>query len=83
MIASGIGTKRQAVIVALIVGSSLVAAQEKAPAGLTPQEIAHGYQTPTRWPTYSGDYSGQRHTPLTQITPANAHRLSARWTFQT
>ena len=32
---------------------------------------------------FSGDYSGQRHSPLTQITPDNAHRLAAQWTFQT
>ena len=32
---------------------------------------------------FSGDYSGQRHSPLKQITPQNAHRLAAQWTFQT
>ena len=35
------------------------------------------------WPVYSGDYSGQRHSPLKQITPDNVHRLMALWTFQT
>lgn len=38
---------------------------------------------PERWLTYSGDYSGQRHSPLTQITPANAQQLSTQWAFQT
>jgi alcohol dehydrogenase (cytochrome c) len=38
---------------------------------------------PESWLTYSGDYSGQRHSPLTQLTPANAHQLSAQWAFQT
>src|SRR5262249_6634710 len=38
---------------------------------------------PSRWLTHSGDYSGQRFSPLTQITPANAETLSAQWTFQT
>ena len=35
------------------------------------------------WPTYHGDYSGQRHSRLTQITPANVHQLALAWTFQT
>jgi alcohol dehydrogenase (cytochrome c) len=83
MIAMRIDTKERTALLAVVLGSSLVLAQEKPPSGLTSQEIAHGYKAPTRWPTYSGDYTGQRHTPLTQITPANAHRLSAQWTFQT
>src|SRR5690606_13221507 len=33
--------------------------------------------------TFSGDYSGKRHSPLTQITPDNVHRLVPVWTFQT
>src|SRR5262249_24109207 len=35
------------------------------------------------WPTYHGDYSGQRHSPLTQITPANVSQLALAWAFQT
>src|SRR5690606_7056782 len=38
---------------------------------------------PSRWLHYSGDYTGARHSPHTQITPANVHRLAAQWTFQT
>jgi alcohol dehydrogenase (cytochrome c) len=33
------------------------------------------------WLTYMGDYGGQRHSPLTQITPANAANLAAKWTY--
>ena len=36
-----------------------------------------------RWLTNAGDYSGQRHSPLKQITPANASQLAPQWTFQT
>lgn len=32
------------------------------------------------WPTYSGDYSGQRHSRLTQINQANVKSLSLAWT---
>jgi alcohol dehydrogenase (cytochrome c) len=35
------------------------------------------------WPTYHGDYSGQRHSSLSQITPDNVHTLTLAWTFQT
>jgi alcohol dehydrogenase (cytochrome c) len=35
------------------------------------------------WPGYHGDYSGRRHSPLTQITPANVEDLGLAWSFQT
>src|SRR5919109_988861 len=35
------------------------------------------------WPTYHGDYTGQRHSRLTQITPGNVHQLTLAWAFQT
>ncbi len=38
---------------------------------------------PDSWPTYHGDYTGQRHSRLSQITPGNVHQLSLAWAFQT
>ena len=35
------------------------------------------------WPAYHGDYSGKRHSPLTQITPQNVGGLTLAWAFQT
>jgi len=35
------------------------------------------------WPGYHGDYSGKRHSLLTQITPQNVRNLSLSWAFQT
>jgi alcohol dehydrogenase (cytochrome c) len=35
------------------------------------------------WLTYHGDYSGQRHSRLSQITPENVARLEQAWTFST
>ncbi|MEO6828309.1 MAG: PQQ-binding-like beta-propeller repeat protein, partial [Acidobacteriaceae bacterium] len=35
------------------------------------------------WPTYHGDYSGRRHSSLTQITPKNVSGLGLAWVFQT
>ncbi len=31
------------------------------------------------WPTYNGDYSGRRFSPLKQINSANVHTLSLAW----
>ena len=54
-----------------------------APSGVTAADIRAGLADPTRWLTFSGDYTGQRHSPLTQITPRNVGSLSPQWTFQT
>lgn len=35
------------------------------------------------WLTFHGNYSGQRHSSLSQITPDNAGRLQQVWRFQT
>ena len=49
--------------------------------GLDPSTIAN---PPTdSWPTYHGEYSGRRHSPLTQITPQNVGSLTLAWAFQT
>ena len=33
------------------------------------------------WLTYAGGYSGQRHSPLTQITTENANSLAPKWVY--
>ena len=35
------------------------------------------------WPGYHGDYSGKRHTSLTQINERNVENLGLSWAFQT
>src|SRR6185437_107887 len=39
--------------------------------------------SPDSWPSYHGDYSGMRHSKLTQITPKNVGNLTLGWAFQT
>src|SRR4030081_410805 len=63
--------------------TSAVAAQQPAPSQVTAQDLREGLKNPTRWLTYGGDYGNQRHSPLTQITPANVNRLVPQWQFQT
>ena len=35
------------------------------------------------WPTFNGDYSGRRFSPLTQINQGNVKSLKLAWAFQT
>ena len=48
--------------------------------GLDPAKML---QPPTdTWPTYSGDYTGRRFSPLKQINAANVHTLSLAWVYR-
>ncbi|MBV9267915.1 MAG: acido-empty-quinoprotein group A, partial [Acidobacteriaceae bacterium] len=49
--------------------------------GLDPALLLEGPKD--AWPQYHGDYSAQRHSSLTQITPQNAADLGLAWIFQT
>jgi PQQ-dependent dehydrogenase (methanol/ethanol family) len=51
-------------------------------AGISNRDLLDGFKNPARWLLYSGDYTGQRHSPLTQIAPDNVSRLTPQWAFQ-
>ncbi|MGD8339615.1 MAG: acido-empty-quinoprotein group A [Gammaproteobacteria bacterium] len=65
--------------------SGLVAFAPQLPAqggsGLDPSELLD--PPPDSWPTYHGDYTGNRHSALAYITPENVHTLGLAWVFQT
>jgi quinoprotein glucose dehydrogenase len=44
---------------------------------LTPEQ----YAASKEWPTYGHDAGGMRHSPLTEITPANVSSLEIAWTY--
>src|SRR5262245_63591894 len=67
----------------VVLCSAALAAQQTGSPQVTPQDLADGLKDPSRWLSYSGDYNGHRHSPLTQITPENVDKLTAQWTFQT
>lgn len=68
---------RLAACAAMALGcSGFVAAQ-----GLDPATILH--PPADSWPTYHGDYSGRRHSALTQINQQNVGDLGLAWAFQT
>ncbi len=66
---------------AALAGTAGLDAQEPG-AGPTSAQLVEGFTDSSRWPTFSGDYSGRRHSPLTQITPENVGSLTPQWTFQ-
>jgi alcohol dehydrogenase (cytochrome c) len=45
-------------------------------------DLLRGLADPSRWLTHSGDYTGKRHSPLTQITRENVARLAPLWKFE-
>jgi alcohol dehydrogenase (cytochrome c) len=49
--------------------------------GVTPDILLH--PPADSWPAYHGDYSGRRHSSLTQIAEANVKNLGLSWAFQT
>lgn len=78
--------KRRSVGVALVlsaIGAWSIAARALDNSWVTPADLLKGLEEPSQWLSYHGDYTGQRHSPLTQITPQNVQRLTAQWTFQT
>jgi alcohol dehydrogenase (cytochrome c) len=46
------------------------------------ERILHASGEPQNWLTYGGNLSSQRHSALTQISPANAADLTLKWVFQ-
>jgi alcohol dehydrogenase (cytochrome c) len=67
----------------VVLASAALLAQPAGPPQVTYQDILDGLKDPGKWLTYHGTYDGQRHSPLTQITPENVHQLAPQWTFQT
>jgi alcohol dehydrogenase (cytochrome c) len=54
----------------------------RAQAQVSPDRLLNATQEPQNWLTYSGSYSSQRHSPLTQIDLSNAKKLELRWIYQ-
>src|SRR5271169_3996920 len=63
------------VIVALFAGFSQ--------AQVTFERLVNSAKEPQNWMTYSGDYSGKRHSALDQINLANVRSMVPKWVYQT
>ena len=71
-------------VLTLTLGLLVSAAQQQnALRQISEQDLLEGLKNPSRWLTFSGDYSGQRHSPLKQVTPQNVSGLVPQWMFQT
>ena len=69
-----------------LVSSSLVLLSALLPCSsseqlLSPQKLQEKQPTDT-WPTYNGDYSGRRFSPLTQIQASNVRSLAIAWMYR-
>ncbi|MGA8432239.1 MAG: acido-empty-quinoprotein group A [Candidatus Sulfotelmatobacter sp.] len=64
-----------------IASPAVMLAQDAPQQGVDAQMLLH--PPAETWPTYHGDYSGRRHSALTQINPQNVNTLSLAWAFQT
>ena len=51
-------------------------------AQVTPERLLDAAQEPHNWLTYSGTYSSERHSTLSEITPDNVADLEMKWVFQ-
>ena len=51
-------------------------------AQVTFDRLVQADREPQNWLTYSGNLRGQRHSPLTQLTPANVKDLELHCVFQ-
>ncbi len=60
----------------------LIIAAGTLPAQVTFNRILNANKEPQNWLTYSGTTLSQRHSLLTQITPANVKNLELQWVFQ-
>ena len=64
-----------------ILASAAICVASSAAQGVTDEMLKH----PPRdsWPGFHGDYTGQRHSSLTEINPSNVTNMTLAWTFQT
>lgn len=64
-------------------GAGTASAAPAAPLA-TPEILLQGHMAnPRNWPTYGGDYSNARYSPLSSINTTNVATLVPRWTYQT
>ena len=64
---------------AALIASALLTAQQHAPVTLTTAQIEN--PSTDSWPTYNGDYSGRRYSPLIKINTTNVKNLSLAWLY--
>jgi alcohol dehydrogenase (cytochrome c) len=51
------------------------------PGQVTFERLLHADREPQNWLTYSGGYSSQRYSLLTQVAPNNVKDLKLKWVY--
>jgi alcohol dehydrogenase (cytochrome c) len=72
---------RSQVLAAFQSGAGLPLPARKA-VNVDPSEIVETDKDPGQWLTYAGNYSGHRHSPLSQVTKNNVRQLRLAWVAQ-
>jgi alcohol dehydrogenase (cytochrome c) len=64
----------------MVLATLLAVGQTMLAQGLDPAKL--GQAPSDTWPTYNGDYSGRRFSPLKQITGANVGSMTLAWVYR-
>ena len=72
----------KAAITLVVAALALLSYPLAAQAPVTYERLLNAAKEPHNWLTYGGDYFSNRHSPLTQITPANVKSLNLAWAHQ-
>src|SRR4051794_30844145 len=70
------------VALSLLLLATATAALAQLRTNLSYERILNSANEPGNWLTYGGNYSAQRYSLLSEITPANVANLKAVWIYQ-
>ena len=73
---------RRALPVCVLFGIVALLGSYRLHAQVTADRLVRASSEPQNWLTYGGTYASQRHSLLTQITPANVTNLESKWVLQ-
>ena len=59
-----------------------VRAVAQVPAQVSIDPTTIGHSPTTSWPTFNGDYTGERYSTLSEINASNVDRLARQWAFK-
>ena len=73
---------RRAILAGAVLSILIGLLPGRSSAQVTPERLLDAAQEPQNWLTYSGTYSSERHSTLSQITRDNVSDLEMKWVFQ-
>jgi acido-empty-quinoprotein group A len=73
---------RSPIGVCAVIATAMLAGGAPAAEHVSSDSNPFGEAPTTSWPTFNGDYSGERYSTLTQIGPANVNQLAQKWDYK-